>query len=30
MGTLVAKEPKKESHNNFCSVLENKKVNKVS
>jgi hypothetical protein len=30
IGTLVAKEPKKESHKNFCSVLEKMKVSKTS
>ncbi len=30
IGTLVAKEPKKENHKNFCSVLEKIKVNKTS
>jgi hypothetical protein len=30
IGTFVAKEPKKENHKNFCSVLEKAKVNRTS
>ena len=30
IGTLVAKEPKKENHKNFCSDFEKRKVNKIS